>query len=171
MKYAQIRKYDTANGPGIRSTLFVSGCTHRCAGCFNQDYQDFNYGDTWTEEVENNFIEMVKDSNVHGVTILGGEPLQQDDSMASLFIRIKEDTGKSLWVFTGYTFEHLLQMIANGTATKTMVMALLYADVLVDGPFIESKKDLRLKFRGSSNQRILDVKKSIEKGEAVECLI
>ena len=171
MKYAQIRKYDTANGPGIRSTLFVSGCTHRCAGCFNQTYQDFNYGDTWTEEVENNFIEMVKDSNVHGVTILGGEPLQQDDSMASLFIRIKEDTGKSLWVFTGYTFEHLLQMIANGTATKTMVMALLYADVLVDGPFIESKKDLRLKFRGSSNQRILDVKKSIEKGEAVECLI
>ena len=97
MHYAQIRKYDVANGEGIRTTLFVSGCKFNCPGCFNKEYQNFNYGNEWTKEVEDSFIELGKDENVSGYSILGGEPLMQDkDTMINLLNRIKKETGNSL---------------------------------------------------------------------------
>lgn len=159
MYYAQMRKFDIANGLGIRATLFVSGCNHQCPGCFNEAYQDFQYGTFWDEAAEETFMSFVKDNNVHGVSILGGEPMQQDTSLLFLLKRIKQETGKSIWIYSGAVYEKLLQ----NTHQKKM---LEYCDVLVDGPFIEALKDLKLKFRGSSNQRIIDVQASL-KEEAV----
>lgn len=160
MYYAQIRKFDTANGTGIRSTLFVSGCTHKCKGCFNQDYKHFRYGHPWTKEIENKFIEHIKNPNVHGVTILGGEPMDQvrDTDLKDLVCRIKEETGQNIWIYSGYTFEEIMMH-------KKTKEILKYCDVLVDGPFIEEQKDLRLRFKGSKNQRIIDVQKTLSEGK------
>lgn len=160
MYYAQMRKFDIANGLGIRATLFVSGCTHHCPGCFNEAYQDFHYGKPWDEAAEALFMSYVKDDNVHGVSILGGEPMQQDDSLKNLLKRIKEETGKSIWIYSGDLYENLIQ---HPHQRET----LQYCDVLVDGPFIESLKDLRLQFRGSSNQRIIDVQQSLQSDQVV----
>ena len=160
MYYAQIRKFDTANGTGIRSTLFVSGCTHKCKGCFNQDYKHFRYGHPWTKEIEDKFIEHIKNPNVHGVTILGGEPMDQvrDNDLKDLVCRIKEETGQNIWIYSGYTFEEIMMH-------KKTKETLKYCDVLVDGPFIEEQKDLRLRFKGSKNQRIIDVQKTLSEGK------
>ena len=160
MYYAQIRKFDTANGTGIRSTLFVSGCTHKCKGCFNQDYKHFLYGHPWTKEIEDKFIEHIKNPNVHGVTILGGEPMDQvrDNDLKDLVCRIKEETGQNIWIYSGYTFEEIMMH-------KKTKEILKYCDVLVDGPFIEEQKDLRLRFKGSKNQRIIDVQKTLSEGK------
>ena len=160
MYYAQIRKFDTANGTGIRSTLFVSGCTHKCKGCFNQDYKHFRYGHPWTKEIEDKFIEHIKNPNVHGVTILGGEPMDQvrDTDLKDLVCRIKEETGQNIWIYSGYTFEEIMMH-------KKTKEILKYCDVLVDGPFIEEQKDLRLRFKGSKNQRIIDVQKTLSEGK------
>lgn len=156
MNYAQMRKYDIANGPGIRSSLFVSGCTHGCKGCFNQAYMNFNYGKPWTEDAKNEFIAMIKDEQVKGVTILGGEPMDQlrDDDMLLLLQAIKGETGKNIWLYSGYTFEEIM----SHPQRKKM---LTYVDVLVDGRFEEGLKDFRLSFRGSSNQQIIDVAQSL----------
>lgn len=146
MNYAQIRKYDVANGEGIRTTLFVSGCKFNCKSCFNKEYQDFNYGNEWTKETEDYFINLGKDENVAGYSLLGGEIFQQSpDIILHLCKRIKEETGKTIWVWTGYTFENIPLNARN---------ILNYIDVLVDGQFIEELKDLRLEWRGSSNQKI-----------------
>lgn len=152
MRYAQIRKYDISNGPGIRSTLFVSGCTHNCKGCFNKDYQDFNYGNQWTKLVEDTFIEFAKDERVKGINILGGEPLQQtmDNDLVNLLSAIKAKTNKPIWLWTGYKIEDVVN-------SKSIMNILQYVDVLIDGKFEEDKKDLSLMFRGSSNQRIIDM--------------
>jgi len=160
MYYAQIRKYDTANGPGIRCSLFVSGCTHNCSGCFNPEYTKFNFGDIWTQEAEDNFIEMISDSQVKGITLLGGEPLDQihDDDLLSLVKRIKSETGKNIWLYSGYTFEQILQH-------EKRKEILSFCDALVDGLFVEELKDLKLKFKGSSNQRIINIQKSLAGGE------
>ena len=160
MYYAQIRKFDTANGTGIRSTLFVSGCTHKCKGCFNQDYKHFRYGHPWTKEIEDKFIEHIKNPNVHGVTILGGEPMDQvrDNDLKDLVCRIKEETGQNIWIYSGYTFEEIMMH-------KKTKEILKYCDVLVDGPFIEEQKDLRLRYKGSKNQRIIDVQKTLSEGK------
>ena len=159
MNYAQIRKYDVANGIGVRTTLFVSGCTHNCPMCFNKEYQNFKYGNEWTQEIEDKFIEYVKDENVVGASILGGEPLQQDAyTLYKLLKRIKLETGKNIWLWTGYEYESL------PIEYKPL---LLHIDVLVDGRFIQDLKSAKLKFRGSSNQRVIDVKKTLEKGEVV----
>lgn len=160
MYYAQMRKFDIANGLGIRSSLFVSGCRHHCPGCFNEDYQDFKYGKPWDEAAEELFMSYVKDPNVHGVSILGGEPMQQDASLKNLLKRIKEETGKSIWIYSGDVFENLL----NHPEQKEVLQ---YCDVLVDGPFVEALKDLRLQFKGSSNQRIIDVQQSLQSGQIV----
>jgi len=159
MNYAQIRKHDIANGPGIRSSLFVSGCTHNCPGCFNTDYKKFNYGEIWDEEIEETFINYIKEPIIKGVTILGGEPMDQlrDDDLLNLLIRIKDETKKNIWLYSGYTYEQIL-------AHKKRKKILELTDVLVDGLYVQELKDLRLKFRGSSNQRIIDVKKSLETG-------
>ena len=163
MNYAKIRKFDVSNGPGVRATLFVSGCTNNCEGCFNKDLQDFNYGELWTEEVEDDFIKQVKNSNIVGVNILGGEPMDQikDEVLSNLLKRIKEEANKSIWIWSGYLYEDI---IANKERNKI----LSYADVLIDGRFELAKRDISLKYRGSSNQRIIDIVKSRKENKIVE---
>lgn len=160
MYYAQIRKYDTANGPGIRNSLFVSGCTHKCKGCFNEDYKNFRYGNKWNLEVEDEFIEMLRDAQIKGVTIIGGEPMDQihDDDLLNLVKRIKIAVDKNIWIYSGYTYEQILQHEKR----KEM---LSFCDVLVDGLFVREQRDLKLRFRGSSNQRIIDIQKSLTSHE------
>lgn len=162
MKYAAIRKLDIANGPGIRVTLFVSGCTHSCKGCFNIEYQDFNYGSEWSQEVEDEILEALRDPNIKGLTVLGGEPLQQtrDKDLAKFLGRVKRETTKDVWLFTGYTYEKVIKDDVKCEILKN-------CDVLVDGPFIESKKDWKLRFRGSSNQRIINLKESFSQNSVV----
>ena len=160
MYYAQIRRFDTANGPGIRCSLFVSGCTKKCKGCFNVDYQDFCYGNKWNAQVCNEFIEMLGDDQIKGVTILGGEPMDQinDDDLLGLVKRIKKETGKNIWIYSGYTYEQILQH-------EKRKEILMFCDALVDGLFVEELKDLKLRFRGSRNQRIIDIQKSLASNE------
>ncbi len=163
MNYSKIRKFDVSNGPGIRTTLFVSGCTNNCEGCFNKDLQDFNYGDKWTKETEEEFIGYVKNPNVKGVNILGGEPMEQiqDKDLFNLLKRIKEETKKSIWLWSGYLYEDIIK-------NENRLSILSLADVLIDGRFEIDKRNMSLKYRGSSNQRVIDVLKSFEKKEVVE---
>lgn len=164
MKYSKIRKYDVANGPGVRVTLFVTGCTHNCEGCFNKDLQDFSYGDFWTKDLEDEFIEYLSNDMVVGINLLGGEPLEQtmDDSLLSLLKRAKETyPNKDIWIWSGDVFEDILE-------DEKKLELLSFTDVLIDGPFDIKKRNIKLKYRGSENQRILDVKKSIEVASPVE---
>ena len=164
MKYTTIRKLDVSNGPGVRVTLFVSGCTHKCEGCFNEDLQDFNNGDDWTKDTEDMFIGYLKNPVVVGINLLGGEPLQQtmDDSLLNLLKRAKEECpDKDIWMWTGDVFEDII-------GNEKKMELLKYADVLVDGKFDLSKRNIKLKYRGSENQRVLDVVKSIEKSRPVK---
>ena len=162
MNIAQLRKYDVANGPGIRTTVFVSGCTHNCYNCFNKQYQDFNFGKQFTAETTKQIIESVKETG--RLSILGGEPMQQGWEFVEFLQTIKEETNANIWVWSGYTIEQLLN---PHDGMSYQLNALQYIDVLVDGKFIEKRKDLTLKFRGSSNQRILDVQKSLNKRKAI----
>lgn len=158
MKYAQIRKYDISNWSGINSTIFFSGCTFNCEGCFNKKAQDFNYGNDYTLDVENTFIEFAKDIHVTGVCLLGGEVFQQDlDIILSLVKRIKEEVGKPIYVWTGYTWEELIK-------DGKKIEILKYITVLIDGKFEIKLKDLSLKHKGSTNQREIDVQKSLFSG-------
>lgn len=162
MNYAQIRRHDVTNGPGVRTTLFVSGCTHNCPGCFNKEQQDFNYGNKWTQEVEDDFINKALEDRVVGISILGGEPMQQDYiTMRNLLKRIKSEVNKPIWVWTGCNIGQLLL----APHTKDLLQ---YIDVLIDGRFIESKKDYTLMYRGSSNQRVIDVQESLKQNKVVE---
>lgn len=160
MYYSKIRKYDVSNAPGVRTTIFVSGCTNGCEGCFNQELQDFKYGTKWTDETEDKFISYVKNPNVVGVNILGGEPMQQDLSLLKLLIRIKQETNKNIWLWSGFAYEYII----NNIHCKKI---LNYIDVLVDGKFEIDKRDLSLKYRGSSNQRIIDVQKSLKANKII----
>ena len=155
MNYAQLRHYDVANGPGVRASIFVSGCRFNCKGCFNKEAQDFNSGNKFDKETEDEFMEYIKDDNVKGVSILGGEPLMQtmDDSLLNLLKRIKKETNKEIWMWTGFVYE-------TAILDEKRKEILDYVDVLVDGQFDESKKVLNLKFRGSTNQRIIDLNKT-----------
>lgn len=163
MNYAQLRRYDVANGPGVRASIFVSGCRFNCKGCFNKEAQDFNYGNIYTKEVEDKFMEYVLDDNVKGISILGGEPLMQtmDDSLLNLLKRIKKETSKEIWMWTGFVYE-------TAILDEKRKEILNYVDVLVDGQFDESKKILNLKFRGSTNQRIIDLDKTRLTGKIIE---
>ena len=165
MNYVKIRKLDVTNGPGIRTTLFVSGCTHNCEGCFNKEQQDFNYGNKFTKETEDEFIQLTKNKQIKGVNILGGEPMQQimDDTLLNLLKRIKLETDKPIWLWSGYTFEEIVN-------NPKRLEILREVDVLIDGKFQADKRDIMLKYRGSSNQRVIDVKKSLEQGNIVEIL-
>ena len=160
MKYAKIRKYDISNAPGICTTLFVSGCTHNCEGCFNKEQQDFTYGNDFTKEIEDEFIKYSKSKQVKAVNILGGEPMQQlmDDTLLKLLKRIKLEVNKPIWLWSGYTFEEIVNNPKRAEILREV-------DVLIDGKFEADKRDLMLKYRGSSNQRVIDVKKSIEAKE------
>lgn len=158
MKYAQIRHYDTSNGTGIRTTVFVSGCTHNCYNCFNKEYQDFDFGFEFTQKEIDKIIEYLKEDVINGLTVLGGEPLQQNvDDMCNFLDQIRRVSNKSIWIYSGYTYEEIIQ-------DSQKVKILSYCDILVDGRFMERLKNLRLKFRGSSNQRIIDIQKSLKTG-------
>lgn len=161
MNYANIRRYDTSNWSGINSTLFVSGCNFHCKGCFNKSAQDFNYGKPYTKEVEDLFISHIKDEHVDGVNLLGGEIFHQDlDIILNLVKRIKEETNKPIYCWTGFIWEELLK-------DRNKLEILKYIDVLIDGRFEEDKKDLTLKHKGSTNQREINVKESLKQNKVV----
>lgn len=160
MNFAQIRKYDVANGPGIRTTIFVTGCTHKCPNCFNEEYQDFNFGNPWTRKETDEVIEDLKLDEVKGLTVLGGEPFQNEVDLLQVLRDIKKEVQKDIWIFSGYTYEEILK-------DQDKKKLLEECDVLVDGRFVEALKDLSLRFRGSSNQRIIDIKKSLEANKVV----
>lgn len=160
MNYAQIRKYDIANGPGIRTSFFVTGCSLNCKNCFNKEYQDHNFGEKWTPDTTKELISYLKDPNVSGLTILGGEPFENLDGLVDIVKMIRKEIDKSIWIYSGYTFEILIRIEKARELLKLI-------DVLVDGPFIEEKKDLTLAFRGSKNQRIIDVKNSLNEDKII----
>ena len=166
MNYATIKNCDIANGPGVRVSLFVSGCTHRCKGCFNEIAWDFNYGEPFTEDTINTILDMLRPGYVRGLTLLGGEPFepQNQGAVVQLLRRIrKEMPEKSIWAFSGYLFDRDILSGRLGDCSEY----LSYLDVLVDGPFVEAKKNLSLRFRGSENQRLIDVPASLASGEIV----
>ena len=160
MNYGQIRKYDIANGPGIRTSIFVTGCKLNCKNCFNKEYQDPNFGKAWTQKTTNQVINYLKSDEISGLSILGGEPFESANDLINILNDIKNKINKNIWIYSGYTFEYLIE-------NPVYKQLLEKVDVLVDGPFIESKKDLKLKFRGSSNQRIIDVKSSLINDKAI----
>lgn len=162
MNYAQIRKYDVTNGPGVRTTLFVSGCTHNCKDCFNIQQQNFKYGNEWTTQVEDEFIKHCLSPNVVGVSILGGEPFQQDiNIMFNLLQRICNEVQKPIWLWSGYTYEEIIN-----DSEKSRLLS--FIDVLIDGRFELDKRDLSLKYRGSENQRVIDIKKTLSAKSVIE---
>lgn len=169
MNYATIKPRDIANGPGVRVSLFVSGCTHHCKNCFNQEAWDFDYGEPFTQETIDHIIDLMRPGFVKGITLLGGEPFEPENQpeLVKLLRQIKRELpGKSIWAFSGYLFDKdiLAGRLGNPAITREFVS---YLDVLVDGPFIEEKKNLGLRFRGSENQRLIDVPKSLAAGEIV----
>ena len=166
MHYATIKNCDIANGPGVRVSLFVSGCTHHCKGCFNQEAWDFDYGQPFTEETISEILDMLRPGFIRGLTLLGGEPFEPEnrEGVLSLLRRMRaEMPEKTVWAFSGYLFD---RDILSGRLGDTREY-LSYLDVLVDGPFVESKKNLALRFRGSENQRLIDVPASLKAGEVV----
>ena len=166
MNYATIKNCDIANGPGVRVSLFVSGCTHRCPGCFNEVAWDFNYGEPFTEQTIETILDMLRPAYIKGLTLLGGDPFepQNQAEVVKLLRRIrKEMPEKTIWAFSGYLFEKDMLSGRIGDVSEY----LSYLDVLVDGPFVQAKKNLSLRFRGSENQRIIDVKASLAAGETI----
>ena len=168
MNYAAIKNCDIANGPGVRVSLFVSGCTHRCKGCFNEVAWDFDYGEKFTQKTVDQILDMLAPEHIQGLTLLGGEPFdprnQQD--IVSLLRQVKRKyPAKTVWAFTGYLFEDILSWRISPQQTTREYLE--YLDVLVDGPFVEAKKNLSLRFRGSDNQRIIDVPRSLLEGRVV----
>lgn len=169
MNYASIKNCDIANGPGVRVSLFVSGCTHHCKGCFNEIAWDFNYGEPFTQKTIDMILDMLKPDYVKGLTLLGGEPFepQNQPAIVDLLRQVKAKyPQKSIWSFSGYLFDRDILPGKLGDPEITREF-LSYLDVLVDGPFIEARKDLSLRFRGSENQRLIDVPASLEQGSLV----
>ena len=168
MNYGEIKKYDIANGIGVRTSLFVSGCRHHCKGCFNPETWNFEYGKTYTKETENDIVSSLAPYYISGLTVLGGEPFEPENqaTIVKLLKRVKEEyADKNIWVYSGYLFEELVGKIPSHARCEVTDEMLSYIDILVDGEFVEAKKDISLHFRGSSNQRIIDVKKTLENGE------
>ncbi len=164
MNYATIKPCDIANGPGVRVSLFVSGCTHHCKDCFNQEAWDFDYGQPFDQTVIDRILALLTPVYIRGITYLGGEPLdpRNQPGLLELSRQIKARyPEKSIWSFTGYVWEALPSVPG---VTEELVS---YLDVLVDGPFIAEKKNLSLRFRGSENQRLIDVPKSLEAGQII----
>lgn len=156
MRFAQIRKEDISNGPGIRVSLFVQGCNRHCDGCFNPETWDYDKGQIFNRRIQELFLDLGKEKKITGFSILGGEPLDQDERMLELIKKIKERyPDKTIWMWTGHTYEDL-------TDEQMEIVKLI--DVLVDGPFIISQKCPGKRFRGSMNQRIIDIKKTLKSG-------
>ena len=169
MNYATIKWADVANGPGVRVSLFVSGCTHRCPGCFNQEAWDFGYGHPFTRGEEDRILAALAPAHIKGLSLLGGEPFEPANQRALLPLlrRVRAQLpGKTVWCYSGYTLDGELWQPSRARCEVTDELLSLL-DVLVDGEFVETKKDLSLRFRGSSNQRILDVPRSLAAGQPV----
>ena len=169
MNYGSIKKCDIANGTGVRVSLFVSGCTHHCKGCFNEETWSFDYGEPFTGEVEDRILKALEPSYISGLTLLGGEPLEyvNQQVLAPFLKRVRETyPQKTIWCYTGYLYEKdiLNRMVKKWQYTRDILEMI---DVLVDGPFIEEEKQIDLRFRGSRNQRIIDVKKSLIEGKTI----
>ncbi len=165
MRYANIILDDTANGEGVRVSLFVSGCNRHCKGCFNQDAQSFEYGELYTPKTEKLILTQLDLPYVTGLSILGGEPLDQtiDGKRDLLYLIAKaKDMGKTVWLWTGYTWEDVAEY--SGAMNRGLTG---WIDVVVDGPYVEELRDISLPFRGSSNQRIIDVKRTLDAGRVV----
>lgn len=169
MNYAEIKNCDIANGPGVRVSLFVSGCTHRCKGCFNQIAWDFHYGEEFTQDTIDRILRLMAPEYIRGLTLLGGEPFEPENqgAVVSLLRQVKKAyPEKSIWAFSGYLFDRDILSGRLGPWEVTREY-LGYLDVIVDGPFVEERKNLALRFRGSDNQRLIDVQKSLETGAVV----
>ncbi len=168
MNYGEIKNCDIANGEGVRVSLFVSGCTHHCKNCFNSETWDFNYGKPFTKETEDTIISYLAPDFIDGFSLLGGEPFEPQNQrvLVDLLRRIRAELPqKNIWCYSGYTFEELtLDSRARCECTDEMLSMI---DVLVDGEFKQDLYDISLSFRGSSNQRIIDVKNSLESGNIV----
>ena len=167
MNYGEIKNYDIANGEGVRVSLFVSGCTHHCKNCFNPETWSFEYGKPFTKETEDYIIECLKPDYIDGLSLLGGEPFEpQNQEVLLPFLRkVKNELpNKNIWCYTGYLFDRELLSESRARCEFTDEMLSLI-DVLVDGEFVQAMHDISLAFRGSSNQRIIDVQKSLETGE------
>ncbi len=164
MNYATIKWYDIANGEGVRISLFVSGCTHRCKNCFNEVAWDFSYGNPFDEETRNEILKGLESDYIAGLSLLGGEPLepQNQEALYPFLQKVKEQfPQKSIWCYTGFVLDEktgILKETHKNTAYTKDLLSLV--DVLVDGPYVEELKDIRLKFRGSSNQRVIDLRKT-----------
>lgn len=161
MNYAKIKPCDIANGPGVRVSLFVSGCTHHCKGCFNPETWSFDYGSPFTKDTEDKIIDLLSHDYISGLSILGGEPMEPGNAieLISLVSRVSAIPDKTIWIYSGYTYDQL-----HDTAQQTL---LGLSDVLVDGEFNEREKNPGLLFRGSSNQRLIDLKQTISNNEVV----
>ena len=170
MNYATIKKRDIANGPGVRVSLFVSGCTHRCPGCFNEIAWDFHYGDPFTAETERELLEALAPDYIKGLSLLGGEPFEpQNQHTLVEFLRKMREIypQKTVWCYSGYTLEQLCGKVGSNARCDVTDEMLSYIDVLVDGRFVLEKKNIRLRFRGSENQRLIDMNKTRARGEIV----
>ena len=169
MNYAAIKNCDIANGPGVRVSLFVSGCTHHCKGCFNEVAWDFQYGEPFTQETIESILKMLSPPHIKGLTVLGGEPFEPENQPAVLELlrQVKNMyPDKSIWAFSGYLMDR--DILAGRLGPWEITREYLsYLDVLVDGPFILEKKDLSLRFRGSSNQRLIDVQATLNNNAIV----
>lgn len=166
MNYGEIKHNDIANGEGVRTSLFVSGCRHHCHNCFNQDTWDFSYGKLFTEKTMEEIFKSCEPNWINGLSLLGGEPFEPENQKVLLpfLIMFKEKfPDKTIWCYSGFTFEEITGKIKSRAYTDISCEMLGLIDVLVDGRFIDEKKDISLVFRGSSNQRVIDVKKSFEK--------
>lgn len=168
MNYANIKSFSIENGTGVRVSLFVSGCRHRCKGCFNEETWDFHYGQPFTEETEDEIIETMRPDYMAGLTLLGGDPAEPEnqEALLPLLRRVKKELpGKTVWTYTGYLYEDFLP---GGKAyCEATEEYLSLCDIMVDGPFIIEKKNIRLKYRGSENQRVIDLAKTKEQKKII----
>lgn len=168
MNYANIKTYSIENGTGVRVSLFVSGCTHHCKNCFNAEAWDFEYGKPFTKETEDEIIEDLRPDYMAGITLLGGEPMEpvNQRGLISLIRRIREELPqKTIWIYSGYVYEDFKDGGRAHCEVTDEILSL--CDILVDGPFVEEKKNISLRFRGSENQRIIDLKKTRAAGKVV----
>ena len=168
MNFGALKLCDIANGIGVRTVLFVSGCTHHCKGCFQPETWDFNYGQPYTKETENTIIEALRPDYIHGLTLLGGEPMEVENQrvLVELLRRVRSELpGKTVWCYSGYTWEQLTGRSRARCEVTDEMLSLI--DVLVDGEYVEDRRNISLRFRGSENQRLLDVPASRSAGHAV----
>lgn len=171
MNIANIKPVDIADGVGVRVSIFVSGCRHRCKGCFNPETWDFAFGTEYTEETERGIIEKLRPGYIRGLTLLGGEPFEPENQrvLVGLLRRVRAELPeKDIWSYSGYTFEQLTGAEPCAARCEVTDEMLSLLDVLVDGEYVEAQRNIRLRFRGSENQRLLNVPESLAKGEPVE---